>query len=108
MAMLILKWPKIRNGTAKENLIRLGNLLPEETIHSGMILACTQLKAVAANATEAKKVAGIYFLENSVKKEELTTDNKNFGYYRLPYAKVYTTYTPNEVWKLGIKIEKIG
>ena len=54
-------------------------------------------KAVAADATEAKKVAGIYFLENSVKKEALTPDNKNFGYYRLPYAKVYTTYTPKEV-----------
>ena len=84
------------NGTAKEHLIRLGNLLPEETPTAdklGMYVA----KKVAANATEAKKVAGIYFLENSVKKEALTPDNKNFGYYRLPYAKVYTTYTPNEV-----------
>lgn len=36
-------------------------------------------------------------MENSVKKEALTPDNKNFGYYRLPYAKVYTTYTPKEV-----------
>ena len=84
------------NGTAKEHLIRLGNLLPEETPtvdKLGMYAA----KAVAADATEAKKVAGIYFLENSVKKEALTPDNKNFGYYRLPYAKVYTTYTPNEV-----------
>ena len=84
------------NGTAKEHLIRLGNLLPEETPtvdKLGMYAA----KAVAADATEAKKVAGIYFLENSVKKEALTPDNKNFGYYRLPYAKVYTTYTPKEV-----------
>ena len=84
------------NGTAKEHLIRLGNLLPEETPTAdklGMYVA----KKVAANATEAKKVAGIYFLENSVKKEALTPDNKNFGYYRLPYAKVYTTYTPKEV-----------
>ena len=55
------------NGTAKEHLIRLGNLLPEETPTAdklGMYVA----KKVAANATEAKKVAGIYFLENSVKK----------------------------------------
>ena len=84
------------NGTAKDYLIRLGNLLPEETSTAddlGMYAA----KAVAADATEAKKVAGIYFLENSVKKEALTPDNKNFGYYRLPYAKVYTTYTPKEV-----------
>jgi len=85
------------NGTAKEHLIRLGNLLPEETPTAdklGMYVA----KKVAANATEAKKVAGIYFLENSVKKEALTPENKNFGYYRLPYAKVYATYTPKQVW----------
>ena len=59
-----------------------------------------QLKNAAANASEAKTGAGIYFLENSVKKDAFTPENKNFGYYRLPYAKVYTTYTPNEVWKL--------
>ena len=103
------------NGTAKEHLIRLGNLLPEETPTADK-LGMYAAKAVAADATEAKKVAGIYFLENSVKKEELTTDNKNFGYYRLPYAKVYTTYTPKDVlhWdqdqkklisKLGVKGE---
>lgn len=92
------------NGTAKEHLIRLGNLLPEETPtvdKLGMYAA----KAVAADATEAKKVAGIYFLENSVKKEALTPDNKNFGYYRLPYAKVYTTYTPKR-YCIGIKIKR--
>lgn len=98
------------NGTAKEHLIRLGNLLPEETSTAddlGMYAA----KKVAANATEAKKVAGIYFLENSVKKEELTAENKNYGYYRLPYAKVYATYIPNEVWKLdndGKKLVKMN
>lgn len=37
------------------------------------------------------------FLGEFRKKEALTPDNKNFGYYRLPYAKVYTTYTPKEV-----------
>ena len=61
-------------------------------------MACSAAKTVAANATEAKTVAGIYFLENSVKKEALTPENKNFGYYRLPYAKVYATYTPKQVW----------
>lgn len=84
------------NGTAREHLVRLGNLLTaqgSQTTDLGMYAA----KTVAANAAEAKKVAGIYFLENSVKKEALTPDNKNFGYYRLPYAKVYTTYTPKEV-----------
>ena len=69
------------NGTAKEHLIRLGNLLPEETPTADK-LGMYAAKAVAADATEAKKVAGIYFLENSVKKEALTPDNKNFGYYR--------------------------
>lgn len=55
------------NGTAKEHLIRLGNLLPEETPTADK-LGMYAAKAVAADATEAKKVAGIYFLENSVKR----------------------------------------
>lgn len=86
-------------GSAKENLIRLGNLLSKDNPQQndlGMYAA----KNAAANASEAKTGAGIYFLENSVKKDAFTPENKNFGYYRLPYAKVYTTYTPNEVWKL--------
>ena len=85
------------NGTAKEHLIRLGNLLPEETPTADK-LGMYAAKTVAANAAEAKKVPGIYFLENSVKKEALTAGNKNYGYYRLPYAKVYATYTPKQVW----------
>ena len=55
------------NGTAEEFLIRLGNLLTTQGSQAtdlGMYAA----KTVAANATEAKTVAGIYFLENSVKK----------------------------------------
>lgn len=86
-------------GSAKENLIRLGNLLSKDNPQQddlGMYAA----KNAAASASEAKTGAGIYFLENSVKKDAFTAKNKNFGYYRLPYAKVYTTYTPNEVWKL--------
>ena len=86
------------DGSAKENLIRLGNILPENQTADklGMYAA----KNAAASVSEAKTGAGIYFLENSVKKDAFTTENKNFGYYRLPYAKVYTTYIPNEVWKL--------
>lgn len=84
------------NGTAKEYLVRLGNLLPEET-STADDLGMYGAKTVATSATEAKKVAGIYFLENSVKKDALTPENKNFGYYRLPYAKVYATYTPKQV-----------
>ena len=91
-------------GSAQDKLIRLGNLLPKETSTAddlGMYAA----KTVAADATEAKKVAGIYFLENSVTKDAFTSENKNFGYYRLPYAKVYTTYIPKEVlhWDQGQK-----
>ena len=49
-------------------MVRLGNLLTaqgSQTTDLGMYAA----KTVAANAAEAKKVPGIYFLENSVKKE---------------------------------------
>ena len=76
-------------GSAKENLIRLGNLLSKDNPQQddlGMYAA----KNAAASASEAKTGAGIYFLENSVKKDAFTAKNKNFGYYRLPYAKVYT------------------
>lgn len=90
---------KDANGSAKEMLIRLGNLLTDATstvADLGMYAA----KNVAATAADAKTGVGIYFLENSVKKDAFTPENKNFGYYRLPYAKVYATYIPNEVWKL--------
>ena len=93
------KAAKEPEGSAKENLIRLGNLLSKDNPQRndlGMYAA----KGVAENVKNTKNVAGIYFLENSVKKEALTAENKNYGYYRLPYAKVYVTYIPNEVWKL--------
>lgn len=86
-------------GSAKDYLIRLGNLLPEET-STAKDLGMYAAKNVAENVNIAKNVAGIYFFENSVKKEALTAENKNYGYYRLPYAKVYATYIPNEVWEL--------
>ena len=70
------------DGSAKENLIRLGNILPENQAADklGMYAA----KNAAASASEAKTGAGIYFMENSVKKDAFTSENKNFGYYRLP------------------------
>ncbi|WP_075555579.1 Mfa1 family fimbria major subunit [Parabacteroides timonensis] len=86
------------NGSAKEHLIRLGNILPENgTVDN---LGMYEAKSVSASAAEAKNGAGIYFLENSVDKAQFTPANKNFGFYRLPYAKIYATYIPNEVWKL--------
>lgn len=83
-------------GTAKENLIRLGNL---GTTNND--LGNYKAISVAESATAAKNDRGIYFLENSVKQEDFATENKNFGFYRLAYAKVYTVYVPNEVWTLN-------
>lgn len=76
----------------KENLIRLGNL----TEQGGY-----EAKAIAENADAAKTERGVYFLENSVAANELTTANKKFGFYRLAYAKVYTVFTPTNVYKLA-------
>ena len=93
------KAAKEPEGSAKENLIRLGNLLSKDNPQRndlGMYAA----KGVAENVNTAKNVAGIYFLENSVKRKRLQLKIKTYGYYRLPYAKVYVTYIPNEVWKL--------
>ena len=92
------------NGTAKEHLIRLGNLLPEKTPTADK-LGMYAAKAVAADATEAKKVAGIYFLENSVKKEALTPDNKNFGYYRLRMPRSIRLILQKR-YCIGIKIKR--
>ncbi len=62
----------------------MGNLLSKDNPQQddlGMYAA----KNAAASASEAKTGAGIYFLENSVKKDAFTAKNKNFGYYyRLP------------------------
>lgn len=79
-------------ATAKENLIRLGNL-GEMGAQKGYAAI-----AVAEDATKAKEARGIYFLENSVKNSEMTEDNKKFGFYRLAYAKIYATVTPKEVY----------
>ena len=76
----------------KENLIRLGNL----TNQGGY-----KAKLVTNDAEAAKADRGIYFLENSVANDELTTENKKFGFYRLAYAKVYAVFTPKNVYKLG-------
>lgn len=54
-------------GSAKENLIRLGNLL-SATTSTEADLGMYRAKNVAENAADAKLNAGIYFLENSVKK----------------------------------------
>ena len=80
------------SANVKANLVRLGNY----TAGLGNYAAI----AAAESADAAKSERGIYFLENSVKKDAFTTENKNFGFYRMAYAKVYTVYTPNEVLDL--------
>lgn len=84
-------------GTARAKLIRLGNLASSADGKTNEDLG--NYKAIpVANMDNAKSKRGIYFLENSVKKSEFTAANKDFGFYRLAYAKVYATFTPKEVW----------
>lgn len=78
-------------ASVTDNLIRLGNL----TNQGGY-----EAKAIANDAEGAKANRGIYFLENSVANNQLTTENKKFGFYRLAYAKVYAVFTPKNVYKL--------
>ncbi len=90
------------SANVKANLVRLGNYKGD--------LGNYKAIAAAASADVAKSARGIYFLENSVKKDAFTTDNKNFGFYRMAYAKVYTVYTPNEVldWETDHLVAKAG
>lgn len=92
------------NGTAKEHLIRLGNLLPEETPTADK-LGMYAAKAVAADATEAKKVAGIYFLENSVKRRHshLTIRISVTIAYRMPRS---IRLILQKRYCIGIKIKR--
>lgn len=78
-------------NAVKEYLIRLGNV--QKT-------GAYQIVPVGADVEASKKLHGIYFLENSVKHDVFTTENKNFGFYRMAYAKIYAHYTPNEVLEL--------
>ncbi|WP_270539298.1 Mfa1 family fimbria major subunit [Bacteroides zhangwenhongii] len=85
-------------GTAQAKLIRLGNLASSADGKTNEDLGNYKAIPVSANEAGAKNSRGIYFLENSVKKDAFTPANKDYGFYRLAYAKVYTTYTPKEVW----------
>ncbi len=87
-------------GSVKDKLIRLGNLASAAEHKTNDDLGNYKAIDVAENTSTAQAARGIYFLENSVDKTKLTTENKNFGFYRLAYAKVYATYTPKEVWNL--------
>lgn len=83
----------------KDYLIRLGNLLPAGTTPgTNEDLGNYKAVDVEANLAAAKAKRGVYFMENSVNDAELTSVNKDYGFYRLAYAKVYATYTPNLVY----------
>ena len=51
---------------------------------------------------------GIYFLENSVGQASYTTDNKDVGFYRLTYAKVYGTITPIKIYGIEYVDDEAG
>ena len=73
---------------------------------AGVDLGGYNAKNVGAYATDNKTTAGnvpgIYFLENSVTKDAATwtAENKDHGFYRLAYAKVYGNVTPKELYKV--------
>lgn len=100
------------------------NLVSEYLIRPGAIAAASgnntndgldayKAISVSTDANTAKTTRGIYFMENSVTKDGATwtKENKDFGFYRLAYAKVYATFTPKKVLTLnnaGILVEEDG
>lgn len=78
-------------GQAAGSLVRLGAV--GNASNQGLYAA----KPIIAAEADVKTTAGIYFMENSVKKDQFSGDNKKNGYYRLAYAKVYAEYTPKNV-----------
>lgn len=80
-------------ATVRDKLIRLSNIKDNMGGYAAV--------AVAATATDAKATRGIYFFENSVDKSSTwTKENKDFGFYRMAYAKVYAQFTPKTVYYL--------
>jgi len=96
-----------------EYLIRPGAIATANGDNTNDGLAAYKAISVSADATAAKAARGIYFMENSVTKDGATwkKENKNFGFYRLAYAKVYATFTPKKVLTLdatGNLVEEDG
>ncbi|MDO4695453.1 Mfa1 family fimbria major subunit [Porphyromonas sp.] len=76
-----------------DKLIRLGNINPNLGGYAAV--------NVADNAVGAKAARGIYFLENSVEKAtSWTKENKDYGFYRMAYAKVYAEFIPKVLYYL--------
>ncbi|MDN4753711.1 Mfa1 family fimbria major subunit [Porphyromonadaceae bacterium W3.11] len=80
-----------------DKLIRLGNIDENSNDNLGGYAAIK----VADDEDAAKLARGIYFLENSVKKDVFNPENKDFGFYRMAYAKVYATFTPKVLYTLN-------
>lgn len=83
-------------------LVRPGAIAAASGDHTNDGLAAYKAISVFADESSAKAARGIYFMENSVTKDAATwtKENKNFGFYRLAYAKVYATFTPKRVLTL--------
>jgi hypothetical protein len=90
----------------KPYLIRLGNLFPyDSTLIDGGNSQLGGYQAISVFSSlsdaQADDAKGIYFFENSVDSTYMTESNKDYGYYRLPYVKVYATFIPAVLWQLS-------
>jgi hypothetical protein len=89
----------------KPYLIRLGNLAPYDSSKSdggNSQLGGYKAISVFSSLSEAQADAtrGIYFFENSIDSTYMTESNKDYGYYRLTYVKLYATFIPGQLWTL--------
>lgn len=77
--------------TVKDKLIRLSNFSNNVGNYAPI--------QVSENTALAKNSRGVYFFENSVDKtSSWTKDNKDYGFYRMAYAKIYAQFTPKVVY----------
>lgn len=89
----------------KPYLIRLGNLVPyDASLSDGGNSQLGGYKAISVfsslSEAQADDASGIYFLENSIDSTYMTESNKDYGFYRLAYVKIYATFVPGQVWSL--------
>lgn len=79
--------------TVQDKLIRLTNIKDNMGGYTAI--------SVSESATTAKTARGIYFFENTVEKNSSwTKENKDFGFYRMAYAKIYAQFTPKVIYYL--------
>lgn len=64
--------------------------------------------SVSTSIASAEANQGIYFMENSVPKvaPTWTSENKDFGFYRLAYAKVYGYVNPTTIYKVDWNVRE--